>query len=957
MQIHKAKNTKKRSPSFWWIVGAAMLLFLLYFLFTDRSEGAKFCDMESRTADQKYFVTNGVSFNNGQTQSDHKVRSGKYSAKVDSKNLYGPGYTFEHVYSGDVYEASIWMNNDNGFGTLAFSGTWDFYVDQKESSKTENDWHLLKKRIEIPAGVYDEKLIIFPYTNKDSRAVYFDDFTVEKITSGNSSSVPALSDEPNKRLDIQVDKSSLEKLKAKRIEAYTKGNLISSKDDLVPAKINTGTQSIDAQIRLKGDLLDHLTGKKWSFRIHTDDGHAWNGMKVFSVHNSKSRDHLSEWVFHAMLSKEDVLTTKYDYIELALNGESLGIYAYEEHFLKQLLQDQNRSEGPILKISEDAHWQYAPRPFGNKLAHYEGAQIEPFDKNALKKSNSYTETFEKGQELLHGFIHGDLEVEDVFDTDRFAKYIAIQDICNAWHSFNYTNLRFYFNPQSGKLEPIGFDGFTPDGLRYNKDLFITGSQVNSLSTQNITAHKFVKHFHKKLFTNFEFAAKYIYHLDRLSDAAYLDNFKKETEVELRSREQFIRKGYNSYVFNWDAYFDNAEQINEILGPAEELSIKAYRDGSDVVLRSYHLLPLEVIGFGNKEINSKPDGQVILESYDKTKPVLEQRVLDPSRSKRVYVRTLGTNRILSFPIFKWKAPALEKSAAINMNQNVAASFMIDSPNAYIIPAGRHTLRNSLVVKDKQLVIQAGAEVDLQNGASIISTHSIQALGNVDKPIVIRSSNNSGQGIVIINSQAKSSFKSCTFDNLQATKQFSLHTDGGVNIFQSEVDFNRCVFTNAKSKDALHLDNCEYKMYDCVFRQASGDGMDANYSNGIVENINLQNIGKDAIEISGGFIRLTGAKCKQSSGSIINANLHATLELNYLEISNSSEGIKSTDLSEVILKNISMKDVETGLLAFRKNDEMGGGIIKAFGLKEDKVGKRNVQDIHSSIFLDNQKLPSQ
>ena len=531
--------------------------------------------------------------------------------------------------------------------------------------------------------------------------------------------MPALTDDLHKKLDIQVDKNALDKLKAKRVEAYTKGSLISGKEDLLPAKINTGEQSIEVQIRLKGDLLDHLMGRKWSFRIHTDDGHAWNGMKVFSVHNSKSRDHLSEWVFHQMLANEDVLTTKYDYIEVALNGESLGIYAYEEHFLKQLLQDQNRSEGPILKISEDAHWRYAPRPFGNKLAHYESAQIEPFDKVAMKKSNAYATAFEKGQELLHGFMHGDLAVEDAFDTDRLAKYLAIQDVCNAWHSFNYTNLRFYFNPQSGKLEPIGFDGFTPDGLKYNKDLFITGSQVNSLSTLNITAHKFVQQFHKKLFTNFEFSERYIKQLDRISSAEYLDSFIKETETGLRSREQFIRKGYINYKFNWESFFDNAKEVNEVLAPLEDLSIKAYRENANVVLRSYHLLPLEVIGFGNKEITTRLKNKVILESYDKTKPVLEKRVPNPNRDKRIFVKTLGTERVLSFPIFKWAAPSAEQVVSAKMNQSVNFPFIINSPDAYIIPPGQHILRKSLVIRDKQLVIQAGAEIDLQSDASIIS----------------------------------------------------------------------------------------------------------------------------------------------------------------------------------------------------------------------------------------------
>ena len=107
--------------------------------------------METLTEDQTRFKTKEKSFSHGKTQSDHMAYAGKYSAKLHNKQLYGPTYEFEHVYSGDVYEASIWMNNDNGFGTLAFSGSWGFYADQKEPSKTEKGWHLLKHRVTIPA--------------------------------------------------------------------------------------------------------------------------------------------------------------------------------------------------------------------------------------------------------------------------------------------------------------------------------------------------------------------------------------------------------------------------------------------------------------------------------------------------------------------------------------------------------------------------------------------------------------------------------------------------------------------------------------------------------------------------------------------------------------------------------------------------------------------------------------
>ena len=837
MQIHKSTYQKNNTRQKWWLLAIVLLGLLLFILVSGGdNKGGVLCDMENLTLDKVRFTTAGKTLSNGKTQSDHKSRSGKYSSKVDNKQLYGPTYIFDHVYSGDVYEASVWMNNDNGFGTLAFSGSWGFYADQKEVSKTENGWHLIKRRVTIPVGVYDEKLSVFPFTNKESNAVYFDDMYMEKISSGNPSTIPAVSEDPNRRLDIIVEEKSLDQLKQKRIEAYKHGSLISGKEDLVPAKLKVGGQELDADIRLKGDLLDHLNGRMWSFRIHTKDGSAWNGMKVFSVHNSQSRDHLSEWVFHKMLEEEDVLTTKYDYLEVALNGESLGIYAYEEHFLKQLLQWQNRPEGPILKISEDAHWEYAGRKFGSNIPYYESAQIEPFDKDAVKKSNSYAAAFDKGQNLLYGFMHGELSVTDVFDVDKLAKYLAIQDVCNAWHSFNYTNLRFYFNALTGKLEPVGFDGFTPDGLYYNKALYITGSQVNSLTNERITPHKFIQKFHKKIFTNLSFAALYNQNLERLSSTQYIDAFKQKYEAELRDRVAFLRKGYKNYNFNWDIFFDNAREINEVMAPAKDIGLKAYRDGQELVLRSYHLLPLEIIGYGGATMTSKANAPIILESYDKTKSVLEKRIPIPSGAKRVFVRTLGTSREASFPIFKWSAPSNEKAIASRIIENAESiSIVQNSPSAYIIPSGKHILSTPLIVASKPLIIQPGAEIDLQKGASIIVSSSIQAVGSSETPIVIRSNKMNGQGVVLMSAKEKSMFQSCTFDNLQRTRRYALLASGGLSVYESEVLFERCVFSQSKSKDALRIDRSEFEMRNCIITNASADGIDANFSSGIIDNL--------------------------------------------------------------------------------------------------------------------------
>jgi len=38
---------------------------------------------------------------------------------------------------------------------------------------------------------------------------------------------------------------------------------------------------------------------------------------------------------------------------MELNGQDMGVYAFEEHFDKLLIESNNRREGPIVKFSEN----------------------------------------------------------------------------------------------------------------------------------------------------------------------------------------------------------------------------------------------------------------------------------------------------------------------------------------------------------------------------------------------------------------------------------------------------------------------------------------------------------------------------------------------------------------------------------------------------------------------------
>ncbi|MEZ4847156.1 MAG: hypothetical protein R3B93_00695 [Bacteroidia bacterium] len=90
---------------------------------------------------------------------------------------------------------------------------------------------------------------------------------------------------------------------------------------------------------------------------------------------------------------------------------------------------------------------------------YEAAEIEPFRESKTLKNPQLNLQFQQAKILLDQFKFGTKTVSEVFDIDRLAKFYALVDLTRAYHSLIWHNMRFYYNPVTSKLEPIGFDGF------------------------------------------------------------------------------------------------------------------------------------------------------------------------------------------------------------------------------------------------------------------------------------------------------------------------------------------------------------------------------------------------------------------------------------------------------------------------------------------------------------------
>ncbi len=244
----------------------------------------------------------------------------------------------------------------------------------------------------------------------------------------------------------------------------------------VPGTIDYKGETIKVKIRNRGETRDHRDSNKWSFRIHTKGDKSLLGMREFSIQHPKTRMYLMEWVYTNHLLKEGVLSPRYEFINVVFNGTPKGIFSIEEHFSRELIESQKRREGILLRYDADpAILSHALKSRRVSFNHFSNALIRPYEKSRIEKNDNLKVQYQVAHKLLDDFRNLKKETSQVFDIPITARYLAVTELWNACHGEMFNNIRFYYNPVTSLLEPIGYDGATihPNYLIINQDKLCT----------------------------------------------------------------------------------------------------------------------------------------------------------------------------------------------------------------------------------------------------------------------------------------------------------------------------------------------------------------------------------------------------------------------------------------------------------------------------------------------------
>ena len=178
----------------------------------------------------------------------------------------------------------------------------------------------------------------------------------------------------------------------------------------------------------------------------------------------------------------------------------------------------------------------------------------------VKKSPDIINYFKNNLEFIKtNFRNDEFQIENYFDIDKWAKFFALSDVLKMFHGTVTKSVKLYYNPSSGLIEPIAFDGHYQSG--YNDFSFIDFIDNPKIECGYACTNRvwYSLFFDKK---NINFLKKYFYHINRYTSDDYQNKLINYSENQLKKINNFFYSEYQSsdrVFFNGilPYYYDNS----------------------------------------------------------------------------------------------------------------------------------------------------------------------------------------------------------------------------------------------------------------------------------------------------------------------------------------------------------------------------------------------------------------
>ena len=692
-------------------------------------------------------------------------------------------------------------------------------------------------------------------------------------------------------------------------------------ENMSKAKMIFNDKTLRIKLRVKGDRMIHWYKKnETSYKIDIIGKDRFKGLEEFSIQKPITRNYIYEYIFHKLLENQNLISLKYLFVNLRINDGENSIYAVEEGFSKELIERNKRRNGPIFGIDE------------NVGVTYPNVLYDLYSKNYW--INNHADLTENAFIKLNNLKKNNIEISKIFDLRKWAKYFAIIELTNGWHGAISKSVKLYYNPASGKFEPIGFDAhIIPNNP--NKFILLDLLDKNNRNCIGVCYDRewffsFLKKNDGSL--NKDFINLYIEELNEVISKSYMDEFFKNYKKKIEyynsqlNTENFKKdiggmyKGLGNYIYDDRFIFKRISYLKERLKNINKINnLQIFIKNNFINFDNQDL-------FFFKKVNEVCDEKGI-QSYYVTKNISIKYL----ENCKYYI---GDNRV----IFNNSTNISSNLENINMDYNNFQKLKELELKDGVFYLNQNLIidKNYVFPKNNTLIINKGVKIDFADDFILKSYGSIKFQGTKKEPILVNSKGKKGSIILSNNDYL---LKNVIINNLSYPKDKNRILHGGVNLINSNAKILSAEIKNSKSEDAINFVSSNVYIEDLKIENILSDGIDVDFGNLKFDNIFCVNVKNDCLDLSNANFEGQNLIAISVNDKGLSVGENSTGNIKNLLFEKNRLGIAVKDGSKLNLNQVKFSDNQYDIAVFKKKEE-----YESASLKIDNISDHNKSKVY-------------
>ena len=715
-------------------------------------------------------------------------------------------------------------------------------------------------------------------------------------------------------LKLEIKFRNLKKINEDRTRAIAQNYLdIPQK---VNGKVSYGEETIDAKIRLKGDLKDHWLSKyRYSLRVELKGGKSILGMTSFSIQKPRARQHPYEQAFQNILSELDNLTSSHHYALVEINGQKWGVMNLEEDLSSGFLEKKRKKDALIFRFSDDLFWKNYRKSLNgiteqDLLNSSNYLLSDDIITASVIKQNKYLKDINH-RKVYSYILHKRLESTktEIYSKYEHAKLLVASFIWNNFHTVSVHNTRYYFNPYTLQLEPISSDQESFSAM--------THGVFNTLDQTELPSHFYA------IFNNAEQKHLIEAALDQVINryaslepklAFYSDIFP----LDLPKKSDVLQSNITKILRNKTSVIDRLASLGNIhTQPRQDISDqRAKRLPKHIEARHYDNGEIHIFPLIHKNINIKKlliNGENVLKDEilikgfksNKRQPYVIRTKLKGFLDNQISIETSLRHNIRVMEV----GPTLMKSGAYNpfeKNKFDQIDFLEKvGPNNWLIKSGRYEV-NKPINLEGHLTIERGVSLIFNNRSHFLVTGTIAILGTETQPVKFSAQNDVWKGFYLRSNSSKSEINHLLVENTAGLNAGILNLTGGFTIYNSDISINALEINGTSAEDAINIVNSKIDINDLKISESRSDAFDCDFCVGYIYNSSIDGSGGDGFDFSGSTVRLKDVLIENVKDKAISAGENSKLQVLDSAFNRVGVGIAAKDSSAVSGKKLLIKD---------------------------------------------------